>query len=90
MNAFSQTVKFLMAEYGLTETECWTIITQGVDFGVTQVVDGNWGVHAVVPKAIFDVENPRKECPDDTGSTGTVLAFQMATLVGLLAAMVFV
>ena len=25
-----------------------------VDFGVTQVADGNWGVHACVPKAMFD------------------------------------
>jgi acetamidase/formamidase len=24
-----------------------------VDFGVTQVVDGNWGVHAIVKKSIF-------------------------------------
>jgi acetamidase/formamidase len=40
-NAFSQTRKFLIAEYGLTEAEAWTIITQGVDFGITQLVDGN-------------------------------------------------
>ena len=25
----------------------------GVDFGVTQVVDGNWGVHAIIKKEIF-------------------------------------
>ncbi|PTW52233.1 acetamidase/formamidase family protein [Rhodovulum kholense] len=25
----------------------------GVDFGITQVVDGNWGVHAIVKKDIF-------------------------------------
>ena len=25
----------------------------GVDFGVTQVVDGNWGVHAVIKKTLF-------------------------------------
>ena len=24
-----------------------------VDFGITQVVDGNWGVHAIVRKDIF-------------------------------------
>lgn len=36
-NAFSQTVKFLMAEYSLTEAEAWTIITQGVDFGESEV-----------------------------------------------------
>merc|ERR1719316_2158024 len=52
-NAFSQTRKFLMAMYGITDAEATTIITQGVDFGVTQVVDGNFGVHAVIPKALF-------------------------------------
>jgi acetamidase/formamidase len=79
MNAFTQSRKFLMNEYGLTEYEAWTIITQGADFGMTQVVDGNCknmqlsllapfifafltrfisyvfagGVHAVIPKLIF-------------------------------------
>jgi acetamidase/formamidase len=24
-----------------------------VDFGITQVVDGNWGVHAIVGKSLF-------------------------------------
>ena len=43
-----------MAKYDLTEAEAWTIITQSVNFGMTQVVDGNWGVHAVIPKSIFE------------------------------------
>ena len=43
-----------MALYGLTEPEANTIITQAVDFAVTQVVDGNWGVHSLIPKQIFD------------------------------------
>ena len=28
-------------------------ISVGVDFGVTQVVDANWGVHAIIKKAMF-------------------------------------
>jgi len=52
-NAFTQTRKFLMEMYGITDAEATTIITQGVDFGITQVVDGNFGVHAVIPKSIF-------------------------------------
>jgi acetamidase/formamidase len=39
-NAYSQTRKFLIKMYNLTEAEANTIITQGVDFAVTQVVDG--------------------------------------------------
>ena len=52
-NCYKQTRKFLMAEYGLTENEATSIITEGVDFGMTQLVDGNWGVHAIVPKVLF-------------------------------------
>lgn len=40
MNAFTQTRKFVMAQYGLTEREATTVITQGVNFGFTQLVDG--------------------------------------------------
>jgi acetamidase/formamidase len=29
------------------------ISARGVDFGITQVVDGNWGVHAVIKKDLF-------------------------------------
>ena len=28
-------------------------MTVGVDFGITQVVDGNWGDHGIVKKALF-------------------------------------
>jgi hypothetical protein len=52
-NCYKQTRKFLMAEYGLTENEATSIITEGVDFGMTQLVDGNWGVHAIIPKVLF-------------------------------------
>jgi len=44
---------FLMDRYGVAEHEAPDIISLGVNFGVTQVVDGNWGGHALVPKSIF-------------------------------------
>lgn len=53
-NCYTQTRKFVMARWGLTEIEATTVITQGIDFAMTQLVDGNWGVHAVVPKGIFE------------------------------------
>jgi acetamidase/formamidase len=53
-NAFTQSRKFLMAAYDLSDAEATSIITEGVDFEVTQVVDGNFGVHSVIPKAIFE------------------------------------
>ena len=53
-NAFTQTRKWMMAKYDLSEIETWTIITQAVNFGMTQLVDGNWGMHALIPKSIFE------------------------------------
>ena len=52
-DAFRKTRTFLMDTKGLTEDEAISLLTVGVDFGVTQVVDGNWGVHAVLRKALF-------------------------------------
>jgi acetamidase/formamidase len=53
-NAYTQTRKFLMNAYGVTEIEANSLITQAVDFAMTQLVDGNWGVHSVIPKAVFE------------------------------------
>ncbi len=52
-SAFRATRKFLMDAWGLTEDEAVSLISVGVDFGVTQVADGNWGVHAVIRKEMF-------------------------------------
>jgi acetamidase/formamidase len=42
-----------MTTQALTEDEAITLMSVGIDFGITQVVDGNWGVHAIVKKALF-------------------------------------
>merc|ERR1712043_70712 len=67
-NCFAQTRMFLMKKYGMNEAEATTIITQGVDFGMTQLVDGNWGVHAVIPKSIFVEEE------DDIDETSNAIS----------------
>jgi len=33
-------------------------VATGVDFAITQIVDGNWGVHATVPKWMFGADTP--------------------------------
>ncbi|MFT4268741.1 MAG: acetamidase/formamidase family protein, partial [Xenophilus sp.] len=50
-DAFRKTRRFLMTAMGLTEDEAISLMSVAVDFGVTQVVDGNWGVHAVIRKS---------------------------------------
>src|SRR5262245_9341494 len=52
-DAFRKMRSFLMTTKGLTEDEAISLMSIGVDFGVTQVVDGNWGVHAIINKGLF-------------------------------------
>lgn len=52
-DAFRKMRRFLMVTKGLTEDEAIALISVAVDFSVTQVVDGNLGVHAVLRKALF-------------------------------------
>lgn len=52
-DAFRKMRTFLMSAKKLTEDEAISLMSIGVDFGITQVVDGNWGVHAVIKKDIF-------------------------------------
>ena len=52
-DAFRKMRRFLMNVKGLSEDEAIALMSAAVDFGVTQVVDGNWGVHAIVSKRLF-------------------------------------
>jgi acetamidase/formamidase len=42
-----------MTVKGLSEDEAISLMSAAADFGITQVVDGNWGVHGVIEKGIF-------------------------------------
>jgi acetamidase/formamidase len=55
--AFVMARDWLMAFKGFDEDEVNTFLTVMCDFQVTQVVDGNWGVHVVIPKYAFDTSN---------------------------------
>jgi acetamidase/formamidase len=52
-DAFRKMRHFLMTARGLSEDEAISLMSVAVDFGVTQVVDGNWGVHAILKKGLF-------------------------------------
>ncbi len=52
-DAFRKTRRFLMTVHGLSEDEAISLMSVAVDFGVTQVVDGNLGVHALIKKRLF-------------------------------------
>lgn len=58
---------------GYTEDEATTIVTVAADIGITQVVDGNWGVHCVIPKYILS-GTQAVPCTQATTCGGSALA----------------
>ncbi|MDB5985160.1 MAG: Transcriptional regulator, AraC family [Nevskia sp.] len=52
-DAFRKMRRFLMTTKGLTEDEAISLMSVAVDFGITQVVDGNWCVHGILRKSLF-------------------------------------
>jgi acetamidase/formamidase/AraC-like DNA-binding protein len=52
-DAFRKMRRFVMTMKGLTEDEAISLISAAVDFCITQVVDGNLGVHAILRKELF-------------------------------------
>ena len=52
-DAYRKMRDFLMRTRSLSEDEAISLISVAVDFGITQVVDGNWGVRASLKKEIF-------------------------------------
>ncbi|MBB3112383.1 acetamidase/formamidase [Paenibacillus phyllosphaerae] len=52
-DAANKAKAFLMKGMELSEDEAYSLMSVSTDFGITQVVDGNWGVHAVIGKGQF-------------------------------------
>ncbi len=52
-DAFRKMRRFLITTKGLSEDEAISLMSVGVDFGISQVVDGNFGVHGILRKDIF-------------------------------------
>lgn len=52
-SAFHSSRKFLMDCWGLDEDAAVTVLSSAGDFGITQVANGNLGVHVVIPKSIL-------------------------------------
>ncbi len=51
--AIREAISSLMREKGLSREEAFSLCSLSVDFRVTQVVDGDKGVHGMIPKSIF-------------------------------------
>lgn len=83
--AYNATRDFLMAATGMTEDQVITAITIATDFGVTQVVDGNWGIHAIVPKEPFNLPTIGAVKSSASASGGDVPVVAASGAVGVKA-----
>ena len=54
--ALRNTLDFLEQEAGLTRLDAYSLSSMAVSFRVTQVVDINKGIHAMIPKSLFSDE----------------------------------
>lgn len=52
-DAFRKLRRLLMTAHHLGEDEAIALMSVAADFGVTQVVDANWGVHGSIRKDVF-------------------------------------
>lgn len=52
--AVREMIDFLVSEKHLTRDDAYMLISVAGDVDITELVDGNKGVHVLVPKAIFD------------------------------------
>ena len=51
--ALREMIDFLVNEKHLTRDDAYQLSSVAADLNITQLVDGNKGVHAMIPKAIF-------------------------------------
>ncbi|KAK9814840.1 hypothetical protein WJX72_012452 [[Myrmecia] bisecta] len=71
---YNQTREFLMVNYNVTEDIAVNILSH-VDFGITQIVDSNVGLHAMIPKWMFNTtgwkDEPYYQAKVKTGTSRT-------------------
>jgi acetamidase/formamidase len=51
--AVRQAIAFLTTQKGMTADDAYQLVSVAGDVDITQLVDGNVGVHVMIPKAIF-------------------------------------
>jgi len=56
--ALRDMIAFLVEEKHLNRDEAYMLASTAVDMEITQLVDGNVGVHAMCPKKIFTAHQP--------------------------------
>src|ERR1041385_488492 len=66
--ALREMIDFLVNEKHLTRDDAYQLSSVAADLDITQLVDGNKGVHAMIPKAIFTGQNNQPASNNQPGS----------------------
>lgn len=56
--AVREMIDFLVAEKGMTRDDAYMLVSVAGDVDITELVDGNKGVHVMMPKAVFPNTGP--------------------------------
>ena len=59
--ALREMIDFLVTEKHLTREDAYMLSSVAADLDITQLVDGNKGVHAMIPKSIFVMTNSKDD-----------------------------
>jgi acetamidase/formamidase len=57
--ALREMIDFLVSVKHLTRDDAYMLSSAAADLNITQLVDGNKGVHAMIPKSIFTASQPK-------------------------------
>ncbi len=69
--AVRQAIDFLVTTKGLSRDQAYMLTSVACDVDITELVDGNVGVHVMIPKAIFDGPRSALLVPRDTSRRTT-------------------
>ncbi|MGI8499082.1 MAG: acetamidase/formamidase family protein [Gemmatimonadaceae bacterium] len=68
--AVRQAIDFLMTAHGLSKDDAYMLASAACDVDITELVDGNVGVHVMIPKSLFGAPN-RHSARSRVGSAST-------------------
>src|ERR1041385_1402009 len=80
--ALRDMIDFLVNEKHLTRDDAYMLSSVAADLDITQLVDGNKGVHAMIPKAIFTGQNNQPASNNQPGSNDDSITLSRTACFG--------
>jgi acetamidase/formamidase len=80
--ALREMIDFLVNEKHLTRDDAYQLSSVAADLDITQLVDGNKGVHAMISKAIFTGQNNQPSSNNQPGSNDDLITLSRTACFG--------